>query len=142
MDELEEMAAERGAVKVLISHWAALDAAVYPAVAAGFAEDGVWHRQGKELKGPAMVSQAMAERAKGARTRHVITNLLSIVKSETEVETEFYMTVFSHHAETETPLPVPMNLPNTVGLAHAKMRRDGGRWKIVYLKSAPTFQHK
>lgn len=142
MDELEEMAAERGAVKVLISHWAALDAADYPAIAAGFAGDGVWHRQGKELKGPAMVRQAMAERAKGARTRHIITNVLSTVTSETEVEADFYMTVYSHHAETETPAPVPMDLPNTVGHAHAKMRRDGARWKIVYLKSAPTFQRK
>jgi hypothetical protein len=142
MNDMLEIAAERAALRVLISHWAALDSGNYKAVAAGFAEDGVWHRQGKELKGPSMVSAAMAERPKGARTRHIVTNVLSTVKNETEIEIDFYMTVFSHNGEAGAPLPAPMLLPNSVGLSHAKFRHDGQRWKIEYLKSAPTFQRK
>jgi hypothetical protein len=142
MDEMHEMAAERGALRAVISHWAALDAMNYAAVAEGFAADGVWHRQGKELKGPGMVSAAMAERPKGARTRHIVTNVLATVKSESEVAIDFYMTVFSHNGEADAPLPAPMNVPNSVGLAHATVRRDSGQWKIVSLRSAATFQRK
>ena len=142
MNEMHELAAERGALRAVISHWAALDAMNYTAVAAGFATDGVWHRQGKELKGPGMVSAAMAERPRGARTRHIVTNVLSTVKSESEVEIDFYMTVFSHNGEPDAPLPAPMSVPNSVGLSHATVRRENGQWKIVQLRSAATFQRK
>jgi hypothetical protein len=142
MDDMLEIATEHGALRAVISHWAALDSGNYDAVAAGFAKDGVWHRQGKELKGPGMVSAAMAERPKGARTRHIVTNVLSTVKSEVEVDIDFYMTVFSHNDEADAPSPAPMNVPNSVGLARATVRREGSQWKIVYLKSAATFQRK
>jgi SnoaL-like domain len=142
MDDIRKLTAEHGATRALIAHWAALDSGNFEAVANGIAGDGVWHRQGKELKGPAMVRAAMAERSKGARTRHVVTNMLTTLKSETEAEIDFYMTVFSHTGEADAPPPAPMNLPNTVGLSRATLRRDGSQWKIAYLKSAPTFQRK
>jgi hypothetical protein len=142
MNDMLEIVAERGALRAVISHWAALDAGDYEAVAAGFAENGVWHRQGKELKGPGMVSAAMAERPKGARTRHIVTNVLSNMKNEAEIDIDFYMTVFSHNGEADALAPAPMNLPNSVGLTRATLRREGAQWKIAYLKSMPTFQRK
>ena len=140
MDDMIEAIAERGAVRAVISHWAAIDSGNFEAVAAGISENGVWHRQGKELKGPAMVRAALAERSKGARTCHIVTNVLSNVVSETEVDIDYYMTVFSHNGEADAPLPAPMNVPNTVGLCHAKVRRGGTQWKITYLKSGVTFK--
>jgi hypothetical protein len=142
MDDIGALLAERGAVRALISHWAALDSGNYEAVAAGFADDGVWHRQGKELKGPPMVRAAMAERSKGARTRHLVSNMLTTLKGENEAEIDFYMTVFSHNGEADAPPPAPMNVPNSVGLSQAKLRREGAAWKITLLKSSATFQRK
>ena len=66
MDELSELMAERGATRALIAHWAALDAAEYEAVATGFAEDGVWHRQGEALKGPPWATKKVIAKAKKA----------------------------------------------------------------------------
>ncbi len=142
MDDIRKLMAERGAIRALITHWAVLDSSNFEAVTTGFAEDGVWHRQGKELKGPDMVRAAMAERSKGARTRHVVSNMLTTLKSETDAEIDFYMTVFSYSGEADAPLPAPMNVPNSVGLSHAALRRDGAEWKIRYLKSTATFQRK
>lgn len=140
MDPIRELIAERGAIRALIGMWAALDSGQYETVATSFAEDGVWHRQGKELKGPAMVRAAMDERSKGARTRHVVTNVLTTLQGEFAAEINFYMTVFSHAGEPDAPLPAPMNLPNTVGLSRATLRLEGTQWKITELKSGATFR--
>lgn len=142
MDAVAELVAERGATRTLIGMLAALDSNQFETVATSFADDGVWHRQGKQLKGPPMVREAMAERNKGARTRHVVTNFMVNVTSETEAEVNFYMTVFSHLGEADAPPPAPMNVPNTVGLSRATLRRVGGQWKITEMKSAATFQRK
>jgi hypothetical protein len=140
MDLSRELIAERGAVRALIGMWAALDSGRYETVATSFADDGVWHRQGKQLKGPAMVRAAMAERSKGARTRHVVTNMLITLQGDAVAEINFYMTVFSHAGEPDAPLPAPMNLPNTVGHSRATLRQEGAQWKITELRSVPTFQ--
>lgn len=142
MDSLAELVAARGAELVLVGLFAALDSNEFETVATSFAEAGVWHRQGKQLKGPAMVREAMAERNKGARTRHVVTNIMTKVTNDSDAEIGFYMTVFSHLGEAEALPPAPMNLPNTVGLSRATLRREGGQWKITELKSAATFQRK
>jgi hypothetical protein len=142
MDAVAEITAERGAERTLIGLFAALDSNQFETVATSFAGDGVWHRQGKQLKGPSMVRDAMAERNKGARTRHVVTNILTAVIGENEADINFYMTVFSHLGEADAPPPAPMNVPNTVGLSRATLRREGGQWKITELKSAATFQRK
>jgi len=142
MDPASELMAERGAKFALISMLAALDTGQYETVANSFAEDGVWHRQGKQLKGPSMVRAAMAERPKGARTRHVVTNVLTTVQSETIAEINFYMTVFSHQGEADAPLPAPMDVPHTVNQSRATLRREGSQWKLTEMKSAATFQRK
>jgi hypothetical protein len=142
MEAVAELLAERGAERGLIGLFAALDSNEFEAVATSFATDGVWHRQGKQLKGPPMVREAMAARDKGARTRHVVTNMLTTVKGDNKAEISFYMTVFSHLGEADAPAPAPMNIPNTVGLSRATARREGGQWKITELKSAATFQRK
>ncbi|HEY4142792.1 MAG TPA: nuclear transport factor 2 family protein, partial [Pseudolabrys sp.] len=103
MDAVAEITAERGAERTLIGLFAALDSNQFETVATSFAGDGVWHRQGKQLKGPSMVRDAMAERNKGARTRHVVTNILTAVIGENEADINFYMTVFSHLGEADAP---------------------------------------
>ncbi len=89
-----------------------------------------------------MVRAAMAERPKGARTRHVVSNMVTTLKGDAEAEIDFYMTVFSHQGEADAPLPAPMNVPNSVGLTRATLRREGSQWKITSLKSTATFQRK
>ena len=44
----------------VIRFYAALDAGRMDEVAQAFASDGVWHRQGAQLRGPDAVSRALA----------------------------------------------------------------------------------
>jgi ketosteroid isomerase-like protein len=133
---------ERAAERAIISLWAALDDGAFDAVANSFAADGVWHRQGKQLKGPAMVRAAMAERPAGARTRHVVTNMLVNARNENSAELSFYLTVYHHKGEPDAPSPAPMNVPLTVAQSKAVVQNDGSGWKISELKSADTFRRQ
>ncbi len=115
LSETAQLAVERAAERTILKMWAALDANDFDGVAASFADDGVWHRQGKQLVGPPGVSAALAERPKTARTRHVVTNVLVDAVDESRAEMQYYLTVYQHTAETaDAPPPAPMNLPLTV----------------------------
>lgn len=143
LSETGQLMVERAAERVIVKLWAALDSADFEGVAGSFADDGVWHRQGKQLAGPAGVRAAMAERPKSARTRHLITNALVDAVDENSAEMQFYLTVYHHTAEpADTPPPAPMNVPLTVALAKASLRKGPSGWKIRELKSTDTFRRK
>lgn len=54
--------------EAVIRFFAALDGGRQEEVANAFAEDGIWHRQGAALRGPAGVSKALAARPAGRVT--------------------------------------------------------------------------
>jgi len=133
---LESIAVERA----LIALWAHLDAGQFDDVAASFSDDGIWYRQGKQLKGPTMVRAAMAERHPGIRTRHILSNTLVSFESPDVAQMSCYMCVFQHQGEPGAPLPSPMNVPLTVNQTNARMHRTGGGWKVAELRSHDTFR--
>ncbi len=143
LSETAQFAVERAAERAIVKLWAALDSKDYEGVATSFADDGVWHRQGKQLAGPAGVRAAMAERPKSARTRHVISNALVDAVDDNNAAMQFYLTVYQHTAEpADAPPPAPMNVPLTVALSKALLRKGASGWKIRELKSADTFRRK
>lgn len=143
LSESAQALVERAAERAIVKLWAALDSADFEGVANSFADDGVWHRQGKQLAGPAGVRNAMAERPKSSRTRHLITNTLVEAIDENTAEMQFYLTVYQHSAEpADAPPPAPMNVPLTVALSKASLRKVASGWKIHELKSADTFRRK
>jgi ketosteroid isomerase-like protein len=143
LSETAQMVVERAAERTIAKLWAALDAGDLDGAAASFADDGVWHRQGKQLGGPAGVRAAMAERPKAARTRHVVTNVLIDAIDDANAEMQFYLTVYQHMAETaDAPPPAPMNLPLTVALSKARIIKTASGWKIRELSSADMFRRK
>jgi ketosteroid isomerase-like protein len=143
LTEISRLTIENAVKRAVVTLWAALDSGDFEAVAASFSNDGVWHRQGKQLAGPSGVRTAMAERPKSARTRHLITNTLISIVDENSAEMQFYLTVYQHTADpADAPPPAPMSVPLTVALAHASMRKEAAGWKIRELKSADTFRRK
>jgi hypothetical protein len=135
---LESLAIER----TVVALWAALDAGKFDDVASKFAEDGIWHRQGKQLRGPAQVHAAMAERHPGTRTRHLLTNVLVNFDDPNNAEMSCYMCVFHHQGEADALPPAPMNLPITVTETKTRLKRVGSAWKITDHKSQDTFRRK
>jgi ketosteroid isomerase-like protein len=143
LSETGQLVVERAAERAIVRLWTALDGADYEGVATSFTDDGVWHRQGKQLAGPAGVRAAMAERPKSARTRHLITNALVDAVDENNAEMQFYLTVYQHTAEpADAPPPAPMNVQLTVALSKASLRKGPSGWQIRELKSADTFRRK
>lgn len=143
LSEIGQLVVERAAERAIVELWAALDSNDYDDVANSFTDDGVWHRQGKQLAGPAGVRAAMAERPKSARTRHLITNALVNAVDENNATIQFYLTVYHHTADpADAPPPAPMNMPLTVALSKASLRKGPSGWKIRELKSADTFRRR
>ena len=143
LTEVSRLMIENAVQRAIVTLWAALDGGDFEAVAGSFSNDGVWHRQGKRLAGRNEVRAAMSERPKSARTRHLVTNTLVNIVDENSAEMQFYLTVYQHTADpADAPPPAPMNVPLTVALAHASVRKEAAGWKIQELRSADTFRRK
>lgn len=64
------------------------------AVAAAFAPNGVWHRQGVELTGHAEIVRALAAREADRQTVHVISNLLIHPRDNDCWTARYYLTAY------------------------------------------------
>jgi len=116
-----------------------LDERRYGDLSALMSPDGVWHRQGKALRGPGDVTEAMKSRPGGATTRHLVTNFVIDVTDSTHAEATFYLAVFFHGADTPPKLPVPLELPRHISIFSAKFVRGASGWKVADLSEIPTF---
>jgi hypothetical protein len=104
-----------------------------------FAPDGVWHRQGKQLRGPDAVMDAMKQRPAGFTTRHLITNVIVDVDGSDAASARFYMTVFVHEGTEAPKAAVPMAVPMHVSSFEQKFVNRGGQWLIGELNGIATF---
>jgi hypothetical protein len=116
-----------------------LDERRYRELSDMFAADGVWHRQGKELRGPDAVMDAMKQRPPGFTTRHLITNVMVDVDGPDAASARFYMTVFVHEGAEPPKAAVPMAVPMHVSSFEQKFVNRGGRWLIGGLNGVATF---
>lgn len=120
--------------------FAYLDQRDYDPLVAQMAPNGVWHRQGKELCGPAMVMAAMRARPVGFHTRHVVSNLIVDQSSKSRANASFYLTVYTHQAEDAAAAPFPMALPNSLGVYRLNLASARGRWRIAEMNSEQVFR--
>ena len=116
-----------------------LDERRYADLSGLMAPDGVWHRQGKVLRGPGDVMDALKLRPGGATTRHLITNVVVDVTDSARAEATFYLAVFFHGADVPPKLPVPIELPRHISIFNAKLARGASGWSVADLSEIPTF---
>lgn len=114
---------EREATTVVHRFFRHLDDGDYGALAALMAPEGVWHRQGKMLRGPTMVLEAMKARPAGVTTRHLVTNMLVDVADPDHAGASCYITVYAHTGEKKPDEPAPMELPLQIGTYRIKLTR-------------------
>ncbi len=131
---------ERGVERAIAAMYHALDSSDFAYLETILTEDGVWHRQGKALKGPGMVRQAMKEREPGARTRHLVTNLIVDRATENEAEARYYMTAFRADGDPNRPKPDHISPPRGISLYTVKLVRSGDRWLFTYINGETTFK--
>lgn len=99
------------------------------AVAALMARDGVWVRQGSELKGPQAVLEAVQARDPQRQTAHIVSNLWVENATATSARVRFYMTAFETRPGAEKPemLGVRDSVDDLV--------LEDGQWRIARKES-------
>ncbi len=131
---------ERDIERAIAAFYHALDSSDFEHLSNAMAPDGVWHRQGKELRGPGMVREAMKVREPGARTRHLVTNLLIDQATETTAAVRFYMIAFRTDGDPGRPKPDKIELPRALSLYTVRLVRAGDKWLFTEIKGDTTFK--
>lgn len=95
--------------QAVMRFYAALDFGDIEGVSALMAPDGIWHRQGKILKGPADVLAALRERPAGRVTAHLVNNLvIDLAPDGLEATARYMLLVFRHDRSAPSTNPAPI----------------------------------
>lgn len=115
-----------------------LDERSYSALAAVLTPDAIWRRQGKVLRGPQQVQQALQQRSPTMRIAHIITNLV-FDKCETQCCTiRGYMLVIRHEPDGPVQGPCPLQGIDSIRNVHIQMKRVADSWLIAELSAEET----
>ena len=140
MDATEALSASLAAERLIARLYHALDTHQPDVLGTLFAPDGVWHRQGKALKGPNGIVEELRLRPKGRTTLHIVSNFIADAIGDREMQTTYYLTVFRHDTDGEVKLPIAMTLPFAAIMCRARVVEVNGRWVIAELASQTIFQ--
>ena len=119
-----------------------LDEFRYQDLAALMREDGVWHRQGKVLKGRAQVLAALEERPRTQRIRHVITNAFLSEESESSAALVAYLTAYKYDDGKPIKGAPTIDGPFRLLLVNKKFARSQGKWLIAESAGTPEFEFR
>ncbi len=126
--------------QTVIRFFRALDDREYSTLAALLAPDGVWHRQGAELRNEADILAAMAKRSPTMRIHHLLTNVFAEPRGADEAEVTGYMLVVRHDSGAEPTGPSPLQGIENIRTTRARLRQTPQGWRIVHLAGdAPSF---
>ncbi|KRC77850.1 hypothetical protein D3C87_348610 [compost metagenome] len=98
MNDKTSLRCEDAAAQVL-NFFAALDQRRHDDVAQLMASDGIWHRQGRALTGPADVAAALAERDPARETAHIVTNLRAELTDAGRARVRFYLLAYESRTD-------------------------------------------
>jgi len=132
-----DTAAEWLCQKALTQFFNGLDDRRFEAMLANLAPEGIWLRQGVELKGRAGVSAVLAERSATVVTRHILSNTVIQVTGESAVgET---VAIIYHHDDKTGKLPAKLEAPRAILCFKASFRHFPEGWLIERLASSRLF---
>lgn len=110
-----------------------LDRRNYDAVAALIADDGIWHRQGSDLVGPASVLGALQARPDTLVTRHLVNNVVVDGADDRAARVSYELSVFVQEAMAK-----PRHLAVMTGAD--LLERQGAHWRIKRKKAEILFK--
>ena len=111
----------------------------YDDMVALFAPDGVWHRQGKALRGGA-VKDALYARSRTQTVRHVITNIQVDVVDAAAAEFILYVTAYVHDSGTKAAAPPKIQSPSLLLVVPGGLVKVGDEWKIAHMSMNREFE--
>lgn len=131
MNRATEREIEWDCEKLLVRFMQSLDDRKYDLLASLFSEEGVWHRPGQRLKGPAMIYAALKDRPAKELRRHAVTNCIVSTQGEDKAEARSYFTVWAGDTDAAGTRPVTIKAPFRVGVATTRFVRVNHEWRIA-----------
>jgi hypothetical protein len=122
------------AAQTVIRFFRCLDERDYRGMAALLAPDGVWSRQGQELRGESDLLAAMERRSASLRVHHLLSNLLTETMGEDRANVTAYMLVVRHDGGAA---PAPLEGIASIRTLRARLRRAPTGWLIERLGGDP-----
>lgn len=123
-----------------------LDTRDYAQVATCFCVEGLWHRQGATLRGPAEIAAALARRPPTRITLHSISNVVARARLADSADVRFYLVAYRHDGHDAdpppAPAPAPVVAPFVMGLCEAQLRREDDQWRVAELHTGPDYWFK
>lgn len=127
--------------RAIARFYALLDGLQSGPVGQMMASDGIWHRQGAVLKGPAEVDQALGQRPAGRTSLHLISNMQMEAAADAQIRARYLLQVYRHDRAADAPAQ-PAPLPD--GLLAVTWNEDvwqdvAGGWKLAHKESKVLF---
>ena len=118
----------KGCSTLVYQFFGALDRRDHQFVANLIAKDGVWHRQGVELRGPVAVLTALEARDSSRKTCHLVTNLQVEETTQATARARYYMTAY----ETQMAADGAASTPRMLGVRECTddLVLEEGYWRI------------
>ena len=139
MDEVRKAALIVGRQQAILRFYSALDRSDYDSLAAAMAPEGVWHRQGRALRGPDEVLAAVRQRPPGRVTAHLVQNLVVDLMNEDEATARYLSLVYRHDGPAGADEPAPLSAPLSISAGNDRLRRANGEWLVVERRSRRLF---
>lgn len=124
--------------QTLIRFFRHLDEREYAELAGLMLPDGVWHRQGAELRGEAAIVAALSRRSPTMRIHHLLTNVFARPDGEDAAAVTAYMLVVRHEPGAPLDGPAPLHGVETIRTLRARLRATSEGWRIEQLGSDPV----
>jgi uncharacterized protein (TIGR02246 family) len=135
-------AIEWDCTQLLIRFFNAFDAWRYREMVELFAPDGVWHRQGKPLRGRDAILSALEQRSTTQTVRHVVTNIQVTAVDDATADTLLYVTAYQHDTgEKSTATPV-IRAPSLLLTVPGTLVSTEGGWRISSLTMTRVFEFR
>lgn len=117
-----------------------LDQSNYRDLASLFAPNGIWHRQGERLAGPAQIVQALLKRSATQRIRHLISNQFIESQSRDQLQMVAYLTAYRFDDGTLHAGPVEISRPFLLSLLRASLCQVDGAWRVSEMTLTREFE--
>jgi len=123
----------------VVRFFAALDAGRMDEVAGAMADDGIWHRQGKALRGPDGVAAALAARPSGRITAHLVQNFIADFDDDNSASVRYVVLTYRYDAPAGPVEVAPLGTPYSIAAYTDRMRQSGTTWLVQERRARNIF---
>jgi hypothetical protein len=139
MNQLEKSISMIECQHAIHSFYMSLDGSDFQAVSSLFASNGIWHRQGKQLVGPAAVLEALLDRPAGRVTAHMVQNVVITVIDTQSASATYLNMVYRCDRKEPSSEPAPMHPLSILKYVDSFTKDPKGNWLLLSKTSKPIF---